>query len=378
MKKYIVAAIAAFLQAACGKDNKPVEVVQQPQIQVQTLELTQAQFDNAGIETAGMKLNSLTSVVQVTGKIDVPPQNLVSVSIPAGGYLKYTKLLPGMKVRKGEVIAEMEDPSYVQLQQQYLTAQTSLVYLEKEYFRQKELNITKSTSDKEFQIAEMDWKNRKIELKALGEQLRLIGIIPDLLTEENLSRSIPVRSPIDGFVSSVKVNIGKYVTPSEVLFELVNPTDIHLNINVFEKDISKIAIGQKVIAYTNHAPQRKYPCEIILIGHDIADDRSVEVHCHFEEYDPALIPGMFMNAEVEVVNTSANTLPEDAFVRVEGKTHVFVVRGPKMFELVPVETGITHAGLTEVIGSNPGIKDATFVTKGAYTLLMMLKGGGEE
>jgi cobalt-zinc-cadmium efflux system membrane fusion protein len=137
---------------------------------------------------------------------------MVSISVPLGGYLKSTKLLPGMKVKKGEVIANIEDQQYIQLQQDYLTAKSKLSYIEKEYQRQKELNQSKASSDKVFQETETTYQGQKILVKSLSEKLRLISINPDKLDENNLSRSINLYAPIDGFVSTVNVNIGKYVT----------------------------------------------------------------------------------------------------------------------------------------------------------------------
>ena len=163
-----------------------------------------------------------------------------------------------MKVKKGEIIATIEDQQYIQLQQEYLTIKSKLNYAENEYNRQKELNQSKASSDKVFQQTEMEYKTQKISLSALAEKLRLININPENLNESILSRSINVYSSIDGFVSKVNVNIGKYVNPSDVLFELINPEDIHLNLTVFEKDLDKLSIGQKLLAYNNNQPDKKH------------------------------------------------------------------------------------------------------------------------
>jgi cobalt-zinc-cadmium efflux system membrane fusion protein len=297
---------------------------------------------------------------------------MVSISVPLGGFLKSTKLLPGMHIAKGEIIATMEDQQYIQLQQDYLTTAANLKYAEADFNRQKELNQSKATSDKAFQQAEADYLNQKITLKSLNEKLRLIGINPDKLNENSISRSVSIPSPIDGYVSSVNVNIGKYVNPTDVLFELVNPEDIHLGLTVFEKDLDKLFIGQKVIAYTNHNSDKKYPCEIILIGKDLSDERSVEVHCHFEQYDKSLIPGMFMNADLEVKSNDAMVLPDDAIVRFENKEYVFIVKDKNTFEMREVKIGDSENGFTAV-SNLTNLSEQSFVTKGAYTLLMKIK-----
>ncbi len=299
--------------------------------------LTDVQMKSAGIEIGKLEKRSISSTLKLNGKIDVPPQNMVSVSVPLGGFLKSTKLLPGMYVKKGEVIATMEDQQYIQLQQEYLTAKSKLVFSENEFNRQKELNQSKASSDKVFQQTEMEYKTQKITLSALSEKLRLINVNPETLSESNLSRSINLYSSIEGFVSKVNVNIGKYVNPSDVLFELINPADIHLNLEVFEKDLNKLSIGQKMMAYNNNEPNKKYECEIILISQDLSNDRSAEVHCHFETYDKKLLPGMYMNADVEIQNNNVISIQQDAIVTFEGKDYVFLAKGNNQFEMVEVK-----------------------------------------
>src|SRR5690606_18069029 len=147
-------------------------------------------------------------------------------------------------------------------------------------------------------------------------------------------------------------NIGKYVTPSDVLFELVNPADIHLSLTVFEKDVNKLSIGQQLMAYSNSDPGRKHPCEIILISKSLANDNAAEVHCHFEQYDKNLLPGMFMNAVIELIENKTTALPDDAIVRFENKHFVFIARGNKQFEMQEVQTGNTENGFTEIIDAD--------------------------
>ncbi len=214
-------------------------------------------------------------------------------------------------------------------------------------------------------------------VKSFSEKLKLIGINPANRNVNNISKSISIASPINGFVSKVNVNIGKYVTPADVLFEIVNPADIHLVLTVFEKDVNKLFIGQKLIAYTNSNPEKKYPCEIILIGKDFSDDKSVEVHCHFANYDKTLIPGMFMNAEIEVKSSDAIVLPSDAIVSFENKQYVFIAKGNNQFEMIEIKIGNTENGFTEIM-IDANLAKEIFVFKGAYSLLMKMKNTADE
>lgn len=367
-----------LLSGSCGHKNTEEQKSEDTEVS-NTVILTEAQSKNAQIILGKLLEEQLSSTLKVNGKIDVPPQNLVSVSIPLGGYLKSTKLLPGMPIKKGEIIAILEDQQYIQLQQDYLLTKSRLTFAEKEYERQKELNQTKASSDKVYQSAESEYRILQINLNALTEKLKLININPATISLSGISRSVPIYSPINGFVSKVNVNIGKYVNPSDVLFELINTSDIHLNLKIFEKDVDKIAIGQKLLAYSNNYPEKKYPCSILLISRDLSQDGSVEVHCHFDKYDHSLLPGMYMNAIIEIKDNKVLTLPEEAVVTYEGKNYAFIENASRSYEMVEVLTGISKGGHVEVsiIGKRQ-TESLNFVLKGAYTLLMQLKNKADD
>lgn len=378
MKNIFIISLAFAILTSCG--NKKIENEAMVETPIENaVELTDAQLKNSKIETGRIERKAISSVLKVNGKIDVPPKNMVSVSVPLGGYLKSTKLLEGMHISKGEIIAVMEDQQYIQLQQDYLTAKVHFSSLEKEFYRQKELNESKASSDKVFENAQAQYFSQKVLIKSLSEKLKLININPNKLNENTISRNINIYSPINGFVSSIKMNIGKYVSPTDVLFELVNPNDIHLALTVFEKDLDKLFIGQKLVAYNNNQSNKKYNCKIILIGKDISPERAVVVHCHFEQYDTSLIPGMYMNAEVEVSTNNAFVISNDGLVSYEGKQYVFTQTENKKYLMQEVTTQNTENGFTQIaFPDNFDMTNKTFVTKGAYTLLMKMKNTEDE
>jgi len=376
MNKIISYLTILIVLASCGneKTEEPKDTVQ---VSGNTAILTDAQLKNAGIITGKLNEQTISSVLKVNGKVDVPPQNMVSISAPLGGYLKSTKLLPGMHVKKGEAIAVLEDQQYIQLQQDYLTAKANFSYNESEYNRQKELNQSKATSDKVFEQTKAAYLSQNILIRSLEQKLQLINLNPNRISPNNITRTINIYSPINGYVSGVNVNIGKFVNPSEVLFELVDPTDIHLALSVFEKDVDKLAIGQKLVAYTNTEPDKKHHCTIVLISKNLSDERSVEVHCHFEQYDKTLLPGMFMTADIAIKSNNARVLPDDAIIRFENKQYSFIQKGKNQFEMVEVKTGNSENGFTEII-IDEKLLNETFVFKGAYNLLMKLKNMADE
>jgi len=363
-----VAAISICLFACSSKEEKATETPKTTNGNLVYLNAKQAK--NINLEVGETKVQEVSNVLKLSGQIDVPPQNLISVSIPLGGYLKSTEMLPGTRVSKGQVLAIMEDPQYIQLQQDYLRASNRQGFAIKEYERQRELNSTKASSDKVLQQAESELKNLNVETSALSAKLSMIGINSKNLKAGNISRTIRIYSPINGYVSKVNMNIGKYVTPSDVMFELINPEDIHLNLTVYEKDLDKVYIGQRVTSYTNNNPNKKFSSSIILVSHSLNENRSAEVHCHFDQEDKSLTPGMYMNAEVQLNAKKEKVIPNDAIVNFENKDYVFIKESDSSFRMIALQKGVSENNQTVVGSSLDGKK---IVLRGAYSLLMKLK-----
>lgn len=372
MKNLFILFIASFVVFSCK--NEATSENDTIKTEDKTVVLTDAQYKNANIEIGKPESKFISSTIKTTGKVDVPPQNLVSISAPLGGFLKSTKLMPGMQIRKGEVLATLEDQQFIQLQQDYLTAKAKFSLNEAEFKRQKELNESKASSDKVFEQTKANYQTEYVLLKSLEEKLKLIGLNPQKITADNISRSVSIVSPIDGFVSSVNVNIGKYVSPTDVLFELVNPTDVLLELTVYEKDVEKLAVGQKLTAVTNANSSKKYSLSVSLISRNLTNN-SVQVLCKFDESTKDLLPGMFMSAQIDLKSGEVKALPEDAVVRYGNKHYVFSEIGTKRYEMTEVAIGSTENGFTEILNAENLTK---VVTKGAYTLLMVLKNVSEE
>ncbi|GAB2813905.1 efflux RND transporter periplasmic adaptor subunit [Ferruginibacter profundus] len=375
--KYHITAILTLILAACNsKENKTTEN-KATVVNENTVLLTEAQIKNAGIQTGRPQFGSMSSTLKVNGLVDVPPQNMVSISFPLGGYLKSTQLLPGMKVSKGQAIAVMEDQALIQMQQDYLVARSKVYFLQKDFERQRTLNETKTSSDKVLEQINNEYQVQRIMVNSLKEKLLLVGLNPATLTENNISRSINIHSPINGYVAAVNVNIGKYVNPSDILFELVNPSDLHFALKVFEKDLPFIQIGQKIKAHLASDPGKTFEAEVILVSKNLDANRSAMVHCHFEKPQQELLPGMFLNAEIELTNNAAVTVPEDGVVRFGDKQYVFLQKTTTQFEMVPVKTGNAGNGMIEIITELPDFSTANIVIKNAYAVLMKMQNKSE-
>lgn len=372
MKTIIPICILLILSIACT-DKVSKEKEASPSITSNKVILTDAQYENAHLETTALEEKNIATVLKLNGKVSVLPQNLVSVSVPLGGYLLKTDLLPGMYVKKGSLLATMEDPQYIQLQQEYLLTKSKLQLAEAEYNRQKELNKSQAGSDKILQQAETEINSQRINLNALTVKLRLINKNPETISAKNISKNINVYSPISGYVSEVNFGIGKYVNSTDVLFELINPDNFILILKAYEGDITKLQKGQRVNVYSNNQPEVQYSTEIISINKDVSSEGTFNVYCKFSDSkNTDLYPGMYLNAEAKIFSHLANVLPEESIVAFEGKDYVFTEISKLHYQMEEVSVGEIENGLIALHNAD-FLKNKKIVTKGAYTLLMKLK-----
>ncbi len=378
MKQIIPYILLIFISTSCGSPESSEQTSKDDAHVADRVTLDKAMLEKAGILTGTITRKVMGASLSVNGVVDVPPQNMVSVSFPPGGYLHSTKLMPGMRIKKGDIIAEMEDPSIVQLQQDYLMARAKLTFLELEFNRQKRLNVDKVSADKVFEQVRSDYEGQRVMVSGYAEKLRMIGIRPEDLSSENISRKVALRSPINGFVSKVNVNIGKYVQPTDVLFELINPDDIHAALSIFEKDLSRVAIGQKVSISFVDEPEKSFEGEVILVSRNVDEDRMAIAHCHFKSQPAQLLPGMFLNARIHVKETEVPALPEAAVVRYGQKEYVFIETSPGVFEMEAIRIGEQEDGMYEIVEGASALEGRKVVIQNAYSLLGALKNKAEE
>jgi cobalt-zinc-cadmium efflux system membrane fusion protein len=340
------------------------------------IEITEQQLKAAGITVNAFRDGSVNKTIKVNGTIESPPEDRHTISFPMGGFLKNTTLVRGQKVNKGSVLATMEDASFIQLQQDYLLSKNKLAFLEADYQRQLELSRTQSGSERVFQQAKTDLDNQQIITTALAEKLKLIGIDPGKLTGENLSRTVHVYSPVNGYVSAVNVNPGKYAAPTDVLFEIIDLSQLHLSLTVFEDNAASLKIGQKITFAGNDGQAKKGTGTIEYISPNLDETRAVEVHCHIDQPSLRLLPGSFITAEINVDVQTGKTVPSEAVVSWQNQHYVFLQETPLKFVLRPVTIGGSSAGITAITSPVPANQNV--VTTNAYTLLTMLKNKAED
>jgi membrane fusion protein, heavy metal efflux system len=395
--------VASFL-FSCGKqENESATEEEHHEEEGNVVELTPAQSKTAGIVLGSVEQKQISGTIKVNGVLDVPPQQLVSISAPMGGFLKSTVLLQGTRVKKGQNIATIENLDFIQLQQDYVEAKSQFEFASADYTRQQELAKENVNSQKTLQQSKTNYQTLQAKFNGLKEKLKVLNINPASAEEGNLRSTINLYSPIDGYVTEVNVNIGKFVNPTDVLFEIVDTEHLHAELIIFEKDVPKLRIGQKVrFTLANETSERM--ATVYLIGREISSDRTIRIHCHIDKEDKELLPGMYLMAVVETGGASVSAVPNEAVIDYQGKKYLFVQAEEKAhseeshtdeeksesvkneeaheegshFEMVEVEIGNSELGYTELILSEKLTKESQIVIKGAYALLSKLKNSEEE
>ncbi len=350
---------------------------------VKTITFTDDQYKLSDIQTGAIESRNLSSIIKMTGIIDAEPGSVASVSAPLGGYIKTSGLLPGQQVKKGQLLATLENPEFISIQQQYLEGIGRLEYLEEEYKRQQELRAEDINATKTFQQVSSDLKVMKAKMSGLEQQMALIGISSSALRKSNsISRSANVYAPIAGYIKASNVNIGKYVASTDVLFEIMGTNDLHLALNAFEKDLGKIRTGQSVKFSLANENRYDRTAKVFLVGQAADNNKMIPVHGHFNK-EPGLLPGMYVKALLEVGAEQQNAVPADALVQLDGADYIIVqtsqAKDGHTFQLIPVSKGIEQAGYIAI--ELPSTVDATqlkVVTKNAYTILSAIRNAEEE
>lgn len=385
--KKISILIAFALVLSCSQKAEEVKTEVHEEHNENVVEFTEEQYKTAGIILGKIEMKNLTNVVVVSGLLDVPPQNLVSISVPLGGFLKSTEMLQGMKVKKGQLIATIENAEFITLQQDFLDSKSQLQFMELELKRQEELSKENVSSTKVLQQTQSDYSSLKARYSGLKEKLELIGLKPSNVREDNISRVVPVYSPINGFVTNIYTNVGRFLNPVDVLFDLVNTEHIHAELTVYEKDIAKIKKSQKVRFTLPNEVGNERTAKVFLIGREISADRTIRVHAHLDKEDTELLPKMYIKAVIEMGAATEVAVPDIAIVSAEGKDFIFASEGSQMengkkiylFKMIEIQKGVSDNGYTAIsLGNNLDVKAISLVSKGAYSLLAKMKNSGEE
>lgn len=347
--------------------------------------LTKAQYQVAGIQLGQPEQRTLSTTLPLTGVLDVPPQSRVSVSVPFGGYVRSIKLEEGIRVRKGQTLTVLENPEFIQLQQDYLDTKARLEYADLEYKRQQELSRENVAALKVFQKTSSERQSLQAQLAGMGQQLSLIRINPATLQADRLTRTVTIPSPVDGYVTNVPVNNGRFVNPSDVIVELTDVKDLHVHLSVYEKDVARIHPGQLVRFGLGGKGPLSHLATVFLKGKSISADRTIAVLARPQGISEDFIPGAYVSGQVAVSSNPQTVLPDGAIVNFGGKSYIYILESKSgqpvnyRFRQVEIKPGISQNGYT-MVPLPPSIdpKQTPIVISGAYSLLSQINNGEEE
>lgn len=349
------------------------------------VEMNAEQIKLAGIQLGKIEMRQISGVIKVNGVVTNSPQNAASVSVPLGGFVKSSNLLPGNAVRKGQTLAIIENTEFIDLQQNYLETKSKFEYAEAEYKRHKELFSNDVYSEKSMQQTTAEYRTLKAQLKGIAQKLSVIGINANTLTDDVISATIALKSPIDGYIKTANLSIGKYVSSTDILFEIVGSNNLLLELTLFEKDANSIVIDQ-LVHFSINNEKHEHKAKIYQVGKSINTDKTYKVYAKILEPCINVLPGMFVLAHIEKTDKQVSAVPADAVVSFDNKYYILAFEknkeeGGKPFteyRFIEVTKGDTNDGFTEVqlpVGFDK--QNTKIVTKGAYKLLSAKKNAGE-
>ena len=405
MKKYLcIIIMLVALLSACG-DNKTSttettteatkeEHEEDPNIAV----LTEEQIKSIGIELGAIEEKQLTASLKTNGVLKVPNQNKASVNSLYSGVVKTLLVQPGKFVTKGQTIATVSNPDFIQVQSEYININSRIALAQLEVKRQEELNAGNAGSLKNLQAAASELRTLRTSVSTLAQRIRLMGINPARLSNGRLISVLAISSPISGVVSKVNITMGTYIDVSTPVAEIVDNSRLHLDLFVYEKDLPKIKNNQTIHFTITNNPGKEYDAKIFSLGSSFeGDSKAVSVHAIVEGDKSGLIDGMNVTAAISLEKATVPAVPSDAIVTVEGKDYIFVLidsmqKAPYKedsikqnlkeehadekgehadekgirFERIPVAKGGTDIGYTEITLLKEIPANAKIVTKGAF------------
>jgi len=366
--------------------------------------LTDEQIKSIGIELGVIEEKQLTASLKTNGVLQVPNQNKASVNSLYSGVIKSLLIQPGNYVRKGQTIATIANPDFIQAQSEYLSVNSKIVLAELEVKRQRDLNAGNAGALKNLQSAETELRTLRTLKSTLEQQIKLMGINPERLSNGKLISVLSISSPISGVVSNVIVKMGSYVDVSTPVAEIVDNSQLHLDLFVYEKDLPKLKNNQLIHFTLTNNPGKEYDAQIYSLGSSFeGESKAVTVHAKVQGDKTGLIDGMNITAVISLENQTLPAVPTEAIVNVAGQDYIFIVSeqngeeehtkdsvkhdvkaeaGHKdekgiTFERIPVAKGTTDVGYTEITLLKEIPKDAKIVVKGAYFVLAKMTNSGE-
>jgi membrane fusion protein, heavy metal efflux system len=346
------------------------------------IHLTPEQIKTMNIQFGGVSQIKINDFVSATGTLGLPPNALTSVTAKSRGFIKNSKkYVEGSHVKSGEVMAYLENPDFIQQQREYLETAAELTYLRQELGRQQKLVEASAGVEKNLQKLESEVNMKTATLKGIAKQLAYLGISVSNLSPDNIVERIAIISPATGYVSAINMHNGMFVEPNVVLAELVSDEHLHLELDVFERDIANVKEGQR-ISYTVPAlGTTVYEGEVYVIGKEFnAENKTVRIQGHLNNVRPKFINGLFIEAKIWLNNLTVQAVPEKAIIKDGNESYIFITNAQTegeevKFEKLRVVPGVTDKGFTSVKLVDPVPDGMKIVTEGAFFVYAQSKAG---
>ncbi|PWA08829.1 efflux RND transporter periplasmic adaptor subunit [Flavobacterium laiguense] len=383
---FILFSILFFL-TSCGE--KKTEELHEEEKSENEVALTGSQFKTVGIEFGSVENRNLNLVIKANGYTTVPPQNMANISTLIGGTVKDILVLEGTFVNKGKVLATIQNLEVVEMQEDYNSAIANIEFLQLEFNRQKTLSDENVNPRKTFQEVKSKLAVEKARAQAAKNKLQALNMTT------NGSSLVPIVSPISGYVGKISIAKGAFAETGTILFEVVDNSQMHLDLNVYEKDLGSISIGQTIDFILTNQGNKSIKGKIFGINKSFSNEsKTVAVHAKINANDAKdLISGMYVSANINITNATVPALPKDAIVRNGDKYFIFIQdlahiekeekhtetskeHNEVHFKAIEVMPGTTDLGYTEVKFVEAVPANAKIVVKGAFYLLSAMKGGG--
>jgi len=373
----IFGVFASTLVFSCGQsgtEDLGIEITE-ASVESGMIQLSTAQFETMDMAWGKLDSGEFSAEITVQGSVRVPVESMQEVTTFYGGYVSGMELLEGQAVKKGEVLFYLENPEFILLQQNYLEAKSQLNYLKADYERQKMLFEEQITSQKNYFKAEADYESTRAKAESLKRQLSMLRINVDQLQPESIRSKIPIYSPISGFVTSIRAVPGAYIQPTDVAVSLISKEHLHMELVIFEKEAMLIKKGQMVEVRIPEVSSDIMIAEVFMVGQSINEARQINVHAHLidESKESMLVPGMFIEGEVQVDPKKGISLPQTAVVQSDGKMFVLVLREKNeegySLEKIEVQAGKVGGGTIQIMPGSKLTATDQILVKGGFNLL---------
>ncbi len=325
-KIFFLAVIIVATLASCTENKKDKEEHAHHEETKDVIFLTQQQRQSLDLKLGNFQFRSLSTIIKTNGQLEVPPAASAEITAVIGGNVKEIKVFHGDKVSKGQVLAILEHPDYITLQEDFAETANKLDFIEKEYKRQKELFENNVGSGKDYQQIISEYRTIKSKYEGLKSRLKILNISPEKVLKGTISGTIPVVSPISGYVNDVNIKLGSFADAKDKLFTIADNREIHADFMIYENDIRLLKSGQKVYFTVANQPDRELEATIFAIGKEFeSDTRAIHVHARLNNNPGDLIPGMYVSGNIRTNDENVRTLPNDAIVTEGNKSYIFIL-----------------------------------------------------